>query len=387
MPAAASRAEGGLLDRLAVWIAAAELRPLRKIRIDARRLLDVGAGCGRRSLAAVRLGYRVVALEPDGAEADRARRCLGPRAVVIQGTLEAATGLGEADVVLAWHVLEHLRDPDAALVAMRRRLAPGGVVLVAVPNTASAEARIFGGRWHGWEPSRHRWHLDRGILRRLMCEAGFSEVSVRPEGGWRYPASLAYSLVPSRDPQIATGARWLGPAIAASLVPLAALLSWLRLGPQLIATGRVPGSGGIRTGRSRRATASGMGPRSGQRARDALEPGLDPVRAHGEPGPRRPPVVVLALAHAAGVHEEAVADASHERTVSVAADDAVGAQLGGQRLERGRRSVLTDRRRAVLAAAVQHHHPGAAMVESREGGQRLEVPDARLGQTVTGPRA
>ena len=239
-PAARSADEGGLLDRVAQWVAGAELRPLLGRRTTRGRLLDLGAGCGRRSLAAVRLGHRVTALEPDPQEAERARRRLAGRATVVESTLEDAEGLGRFESVMAWHVLEHLADPDAALRAIRRHLAPGGRVVLAVPNAASAEAALFDGRWHGWEPSRHRWHLRRAVLGRMMNAAGFVDVRVRAAGGWRYPAGLAYSLAPSLDPQVTSGQGWIGPALAAGLVPIAALTAAAGLGPQLIATGRAP---------------------------------------------------------------------------------------------------------------------------------------------------
>ena len=44
------------------------------------------------------------------------------------------------DCVIFWHVLEHLRDPAAALRRSARLLTPGGLLVVAVPNLASWQA-------------------------------------------------------------------------------------------------------------------------------------------------------------------------------------------------------------------------------------------------------
>jgi 2-polyprenyl-3-methyl-5-hydroxy-6-metoxy-1,4-benzoquinol methylase len=123
-----------------------------------RKALDVGAADGFLSERLTAQGWSVTALERDPALAARAHgRC---KEVVI-ADLEAAPPLlnGPFEAIVYGDVLEHLSDPRAALVALNRTLAPGGTVIVSVPNVAHLWMRLslLVGRFD---------YVDRGILDR-----------------------------------------------------------------------------------------------------------------------------------------------------------------------------------------------------------------------------
>ncbi|MFN8109760.1 MAG: class I SAM-dependent methyltransferase [Thermoleophilia bacterium] len=240
-PAAPGQAPDGVLGAVALRLARAELRRLLPGLAPGDLVVDVGAGAGLRSAALAALGARVVAVEPDGAEAVRARSHAAGGVHVVTASLQGLPdALTHADAVVCWHVLEHMDDPAAALAAMRGLLRPGGVLVVAVPNAGGADARLLGGRWQGWEPARHRRHFTACTLGREVAEAGLDRVEVRARGGWFPPLGLACSLMPGIDPQ--TGGNPLA-AVAASLLvtPVAAAAAWMGAGPQLVARARRPG--------------------------------------------------------------------------------------------------------------------------------------------------
>jgi SAM-dependent methyltransferase len=115
-------------------------------------VLDVGAGDGSLLRALQSAGREAVGLER-GATQNPAMR----DAEV--GELEG----GWAAIVF-WHSLEHLRDPSAALAAAAERLLPGGLLIVAVPNLGSVQARVFGTRWLALDLPRHLTHLTARAL-------------------------------------------------------------------------------------------------------------------------------------------------------------------------------------------------------------------------------
>ncbi|HWC85727.1 MAG TPA: class I SAM-dependent methyltransferase [Solirubrobacteraceae bacterium] len=71
---------------------------------------------------------------------------------------------GQWAAVVFWHSLEHLRDPAAAIDRACALLAPGGLLVIAVPNRESWQARWFGERWFALDLPRHLLHLPASAL-------------------------------------------------------------------------------------------------------------------------------------------------------------------------------------------------------------------------------
>lgn len=123
-----------------------------------RRALDVGAADGFLAERLTAHGWSVTALERDPELAARARgRCKE----VVVADLESAPPLlhGPFEAIIYGDVLEHLSDPTTVLRALDQTLAPGGAVIVSVPNVAHLWVRLslLAGRFD---------YADRGILDR-----------------------------------------------------------------------------------------------------------------------------------------------------------------------------------------------------------------------------
>lgn len=123
------------------------------------RVLDVGAGEGALLDGLRRQGREAAGLERTATRPDVSARELGE--------IE-----GEWAAIVFWHSLEHLPDPAAALERAARLLAPGGVIVIAVPNSDSLQARAFGDRWLALDLPRHLVHLTAGALHGRLRELG-----------------------------------------------------------------------------------------------------------------------------------------------------------------------------------------------------------------------
>jgi SAM-dependent methyltransferase len=108
------------------------LRPHEPESLRDRLVLDVGAGSGRHSFEAHRLGARVVAVDI-GDAIHVARRNLPPEVVTVQADAEELPFNDAAfDLVMAIGVLHHLPDPRRALNSLTRLIRPGGHIHIYV---------------------------------------------------------------------------------------------------------------------------------------------------------------------------------------------------------------------------------------------------------------
>ena len=141
------------------------------------RMLDVG--CGRGILPALmrERGWEAHGLEFSEMAARHAREEL--RIPVFVGNLLESPYEPESfDAVVLWHVLEHVPDPVAALARVREILRPGGLLVVAVPNFESLQARFSGRHWFHLDVPRHYHHFGLSVLDRMLKSAGFSIADV-----------------------------------------------------------------------------------------------------------------------------------------------------------------------------------------------------------------
>jgi SAM-dependent methyltransferase len=148
-----------------------------------RLAVDIGAAGGGNTRVLREHGWRSVAIEygEEGATVAAERgldviradaRCLPLRS-------------GSVDLVVAFDVLEHIEEDNLAAAEMGRVLAPGGVLLVAVP----ADMRLWSA--HD-EAVGHVRRYDRDSLRSLTEKAGFAVETLwswncllRPVAAWR----------------------------------------------------------------------------------------------------------------------------------------------------------------------------------------------------------
>jgi SAM-dependent methyltransferase len=146
------------------------------------RLLDVGCGPGVNLQTLQEQGWDVHGIEMSETAAALARQRVGDR--IHHGTLETAPYAAESfDVIFMSHSLEHMFSPVATLERVRRLLKPAGVLIIAVPNAGSLEARLFGKWWVPWDPPRHLYHFEKRTLQKVLERAGFRVARMRTAVG------------------------------------------------------------------------------------------------------------------------------------------------------------------------------------------------------------
>ncbi|HEX6390146.1 MAG TPA: class I SAM-dependent methyltransferase, partial [Solirubrobacteraceae bacterium] len=147
-------------------------------------VLDVGAGDGTLLDALARVGRTATGLERDVRDA----RMLDVDPWELPADERYAA-------IVCWHSLEHLREPGRALHALTARLASGGVLIVAVPNWASLQARAFGEDWLALDLPRHLVHLPRAALLHRLGALGLVTERVSDWRGGQVAFGWGHGLV------------------------------------------------------------------------------------------------------------------------------------------------------------------------------------------------
>jgi SAM-dependent methyltransferase len=162
-------------------------------------VVDVGCSSGDRLMVMRQAGLKPAGCDI-GATADFARSITGLD--VRRGTLQEAHFESERFRAATLHnVLEHVHDPRRLLAEARRVLAPGGWLVVQVPNAGSLQGRLFGRRWAAVDVPRDLYYYTPALLARLLESAGFEVAAVVHRTSFLHPPTAVVSLLPWLDPQ------------------------------------------------------------------------------------------------------------------------------------------------------------------------------------------
>jgi SAM-dependent methyltransferase len=80
------------------------------------------------------------------------------------------------DVVVALHLVEHLREPGKFFAEASRVLSPGGLLLIATPNPIGLGARLMGKAWAGWSDPSHISMKSPREWRKMLDASGFKVI-------------------------------------------------------------------------------------------------------------------------------------------------------------------------------------------------------------------
>ena len=170
------------VDRFGVWLSQ---RAIRRWLPAGNKLQVLELGCGYRATQLMALRDRLT--EGTGVDFKIAPELRStPGLVFYEGQIEDTLPKLAAetfDVVLLISVLEHLREPLAAIDAAQRLLRPGGVLLINVPTWRGKFFLEFSAFRLGLSPKvemdDHKMYYDQRDLWPLLVRAGFRPSEIR----------------------------------------------------------------------------------------------------------------------------------------------------------------------------------------------------------------
>ncbi len=137
--------------------------------IQTPKVLDVGCAEGRLLKSFLEYGCQCWGIEHPSYPTQRFLE--SDQIVYLQGDLEAIDlPEGAFDLILLWHVLEHMGNPLLSMSRLHKLLAPRGAIILAVPNFSSMEARRFKQSWFHLDILWHKYHFNERSIRYLITK-------------------------------------------------------------------------------------------------------------------------------------------------------------------------------------------------------------------------
>jgi len=172
-----SRLTKGILAFLEKFSFQRKLRLILRHKPPGNRVLEIGCAQGKflNNLPSV--------FEKFGVEInENGRRYIQehyPSITLDQGDIENKN-FGDCtkkyDIILMWHVLEHIKNPSAFLQRLSLLLSKNGVFIFEVPNRDSLGFRLTRKQWFHLDTPRHLYHFNQRSLKQLLNQQGLKIV-------------------------------------------------------------------------------------------------------------------------------------------------------------------------------------------------------------------
>ena len=140
-----------------------------------KNLLDLGAGTGDFLITAKKSGFKVTGVEPN----EKARMLAGEKGMHLLSSMEQVSGQ-KFQAITLWHVLEHLPNLEEQIKTLVNLLEEEGVLIIAVPNFKSFDAKHYKSHWAAFDVPRHLWHFSKTSITKLFARHQMEVIKIKP---------------------------------------------------------------------------------------------------------------------------------------------------------------------------------------------------------------
>lgn len=142
-------------------------------------ILDYGCGTGMFLNTCKNAGWKTFGIEPDQGARKMAAEA-GTDVFENKDLLLDKYPEQKFDVITLWHVLEHVTDLGPTLDFLKSKLNPDGVLIIAVPNHTSFDAKHYREFWAAYDVPRHLYHFERKTIQQLLARFQFKLADTKP---------------------------------------------------------------------------------------------------------------------------------------------------------------------------------------------------------------
>lgn len=141
-------------------------------------LLDIGCGTGEFLNTVKQDGWKTIGIEPSPSA--RKQGIENYKLDVREESELENLPANSFDVITMWHVMEHVAHPRERVQKLNELLKSDGVLIIAVPNRNSYDAKFYGAKWAAYDVPRHLWHFRAQDMRKLVEQFGFEVKQILP---------------------------------------------------------------------------------------------------------------------------------------------------------------------------------------------------------------
>lgn len=176
-----SNTSKGIVSRLYQLVRKHTLK--RKLRLvnsenNIGTLLDIGCGTGEFLNTVKQGGWKTIGIEPS---ASARKQCEDNYKLDVREEKDLNNLAPQSfDVITMWHVMEHVPYLCARVNKLKELLKADGVLIIAVPNRNSYDAKFYGEHWAAYDLPRHLWHFRPQDMRKLLEKVGFEVTKILP---------------------------------------------------------------------------------------------------------------------------------------------------------------------------------------------------------------
>lgn len=140
------------------------------------KVLDYGCGAGE-FLKYIESDFITFGFEPNDNARTFAKRKLSST-TIINGLEEVENA--SLDAITLWHVFEHIPNQSEFLEFIAQKLKPNGLLIIAVPNHTSYDAKKYREFWAAYDVPRHVYHFSKSGMESVMSNINWNLKYTRP---------------------------------------------------------------------------------------------------------------------------------------------------------------------------------------------------------------
>lgn len=148
---------------------------IEKYKAAPAKVVEIGCAYGGLLKELKNEGYDVMGVEPDEKTAEWTRRNMG---IDVRAGFFPGIRLAEADIFLAFDVLEHVPDPQKFLKSAYDLLSPNGIAIIQAPIDRYDYTPPFGERFDMFNDLEHLFLFTDRAMEVMANNAGFEIVGV-----------------------------------------------------------------------------------------------------------------------------------------------------------------------------------------------------------------